>query len=184
MRGSTPVYPEHHAPKPSHPISPNFQLYFLNFSIVFNSPFQAFSSFLIHPSSFVAQNKLKHLTTSQNNHIVMLCGFFSSNIYIFDKFSHEDKDLFHQKKILCFLVILKSPDAQMPSKAWLCQFGFFSFLIGNKIRILQGKFSKIMIQILYRLTITPSHSKHFFHIGGLQGIAWQQGLVYSALRQK
>ena len=77
-----PVYPEHHAPKPSRPILPTFQVYFLNFSSVFYLPFHVFLLFIIHPSSNVAQN------TWQPHQITILsnCVIFS---HIFEIFSYE-----------------------------------------------------------------------------------------------
>ena len=79
------------------------QPHFPHFSSVFPELFKHIStvfSFIMFPSSDLIQNRFKRLTTTQNNYVVILCGFLDINI--FDKFSHGNKYL-----LICWIRITR-----------------------------------------------------------------------------
>ena len=61
--------------QPSPRILPTFQVYFFNFSSVFHWPFQVVLFYILHHTFNLALNKFKHLTTIQDNYVVVLCRY-------------------------------------------------------------------------------------------------------------
>ena len=84
----------------SQPHFPHFSSVFLELFKRISFAFSSVFSFIIHPFSDLVQNRFKRLTTTQNNYVVILCGFL--DIYIFDKFSHGNKYL-----LICWIRITR-----------------------------------------------------------------------------